>query len=100
MGNRTFLYDAHVAAGGKMVDFGGWDMPIHYGSQLDEHQHVRTAAGVFDVSHMTIVDVKGAGATDFLRYLLANDVNRIEPGRALYTAMLNEKGGVIDDLLV
>lgn len=98
--NRTFLYEAHLAAGGKMVDFGGWEMPIHYGSQVEEHKQVRSSAGMFDVSHMTIIDVTGAGAKDFLRHLLANDVNRIEVGQALYTAMLNEQGGVIDDLLV
>ncbi len=100
MGHRTALYDAHVAAGGKMVDFGGWDMPINYGSQIEEHHAVRQKAGVFDVSHMTVVDVAGAGARDYLRHLLANDVDRIEPGRALYSGMLNERGGVIDDLIV
>src|SRR5690554_8238753 len=100
MGHRTPLYDAHLAAGGKMVDFGGWDMPIHYGSQLDEHHQVRRDAGLFDVSHMTVVDVAGAGARDYLRYLLANDVDRIEAGRALYSGMLNEQGGVVDDLIV
>lgn len=83
-----------------MVDFGGWDMPIHYGSQLDEHHQVRSDAGMFDVSHMTVVDVQGADATTYLRLLLANDVTRIEPGRALYSGMLNEAGGVIDDLIV
>ncbi len=100
MGHRTALYDAHVAAGGKIVDFGGWDMPINYGSQIEEHHAVRQKAGVFDVSHMTVVDIAGAGARDFLRHLLANDVDRIDPGRALYTGMLNERGGVIDDLIV
>lgn len=101
MGNRTPLYDAHIAARGKIVDFSGWDMPIHYGSQLDEHRVVREHAGVFDVSHMTIVDVTGADATRFLRRLLANDVARlVTTGKALYTAMLNEQGGVIDDLIV
>lgn len=100
MGHRTPLYDAHLAAGGKLVDFGGWDMPIHYGSQLDEHHQVRRAAGMFDVSHMTVVDVAGAAARDYLRYLLANDVDRIVTGQALYSAMLNEQGGVIDDLIV
>ena len=100
MGNRTPLYDAHLAASGKMVDFGGWDMPIHYGSQLDEHHQVRNDAGMFDVSHMTVVDVTGADVITYLRLLLANDVTRIEPGRALYSGMLNEAGGVIDDLIV
>jgi aminomethyltransferase len=100
MGNRTPLYDAHLAAGGKMVDFSGWDMPIHYGSQLDEHHAVRRDAGVFDVSHMTVVDIQGEQATDYMRRLLANDVANIHPGQALYTAMLNEDGGVLDDLIV
>lgn len=100
MGNKTPLYDAHLAAGGKMVDFGGWDMPIHYGSQLEEHHAVRRNAGVFDVSHMTVVDIVGADATAYMRRLLANDVDTISPGQALYTAMLNEDGGVIDDLIV
>lgn len=102
MGNRTPLYDTHVAMGGKMVDFGGWDMPLHYGSQLEEHNKVRTAAGMFDVSHMTVVDLDGDGARDYLRYLLANDVAKLDgkPGKALYTGMLNEQGGVIDDLIV
>ena len=90
MGHRTALYDAHLAAGGKMVDFGGWDMPINYGSQIEEHHAVRQHAGVFDVSHMTVVDIAGAGARDFLRHLLANDVDRVTPGRALYSAMLND----------
>jgi aminomethyltransferase len=88
--------------GGKMVDFGGWDMPLHYGSQLEEHNKVRTAAGMFDVSHMTVVDLDGDGVRDYLRYLLANDVAKLDgkPGKALYTGMLNERGGVIDDLIV
>lgn len=102
MGNKTALYDAHVAMGGKMVDFGGWDMPLHYGSQLEEHHKVRKDAGMFDVSHMTVVDIEGAGAKDYLRSLLANDVAKLDGnvGKALYTGMLNEKGGVVDDLIV
>lgn len=100
MGLKTPLHEQHVAAGARMVDFGGWDMPLHYGSQIDEHHAVRKGAGLFDVSHMTIVDVEGDRAGDFLRYLLANDVARLkEPGRALYTCMLNPAGGVIDDLI-
>jgi aminomethyltransferase len=84
-----------------MVDFAGWEMPLSYGSQLAEHKRVREHAGVFDVSHMTIVDIGGADATSYLRYLLANDVAKLEqPGRALYSAMLNETGGVVDDLIV
>ena len=101
MGKQTPLYNQHVAAGAKMVDFSGWDMPLHYGSQLNEHHVVRKYAGIFDVSHMTIVDLAGEGVRDFLRYLLANDVQRLQkPGKALYTCMLNERGGVIDDLIV
>lgn len=100
MGHRTPLYDQHVAAGARLVDFGGWDMPVHYGSLLDEHHAVRSDAGMFDVSHMTVVDVTGADARAYLRYLLANDVDRVPVGKALYAAMLNEEGGVIDDLIV
>ncbi|MBK9428747.1 MAG: glycine cleavage system aminomethyltransferase GcvT [Gammaproteobacteria bacterium] len=101
MGRRTPLYDTHIRHGARMVDFAGWDMPLHYGSQLIEHRCVREQAGLFDVSHMTTVDVSGGGARDFLRRLLANDVARLTtPGAALYSAMLNEKGGVIDDLIV
>lgn len=101
MGSRTPLYDQHVAAGAKMVDFGGWDMPLHYGSQIEEHHQVRRDVGMFDVSHMTVVDVTGTEAKAYLQYLLANDVARLSlAGKALYTAMLNEQGGVIDDLIV
>lgn len=101
MGNRTPLYDAHLAADAKIVDFGGWDMPIHYGSQIKEHNLVREDAGMFDVSHMTVVDVTGPQARDYLRYLIANDVDKLTvDGKALYSGMLNEQGGVIDDLIV
>ncbi len=101
MGLRTPLYDLHVALGAKIVDFGGWDMPLHYGSQVEEHHQVRTDCAVFDVSHMTVVDVTGPQAADWLRYLLANDVERLlVNGKALYSGMLNEAGGVIDDLIV
>lgn len=101
MGQRTALYDCHLNAGAKIVDFGGWDMPIHYGSQLEEHHAVRRQVGMFDVSHMTILDVQGTQAEPFLRQLLANDVVKLKTiGKALYTAMLNEDGGVIDDLIV
>jgi len=100
MGSRTPLYDAHVAAGAKIVDFGGWDMPLHYGSQLEEHHAVRRDAGQFDVSHMTVVDVAGRGARAFLQRLLANDVARLGvAGKALYSCMLNHDGGVVDDLI-
>jgi len=100
MPKRTPLYEQHTAMGGRMVDFAGWEMPLHYGSQLAEHRQVREDAGMFDVSHMTIVDLKGGGAQAFLRYLLANDVDRLEDGRALYSCMLNDAGGIIDDLIV
>ncbi len=101
MGHRTPLYDKHIELGAKMVDFGGWDMPIHYGSQLEEHHQVRRDAGMFDVSHMVVSDFKGDKVRDFLRALVANNVDKLKtPGRALYTCMLNSKGGVIDDLIV
>lgn len=101
MAKRTALYDAHVELGAKVVDFYGWDMPLHYGSQIEEHHVVRQSAGLFDVSHMTIVDVTGADAKSYLRYVLANDVAKItEAGKAIYTAMLNTEGGIIDDLIV
>ncbi|MGH8397664.1 MAG: glycine cleavage system aminomethyltransferase GcvT [Gammaproteobacteria bacterium] len=101
MGKRTVLYDTHVAAGARIVDFGGWDMPVNYGSQIEEHHAVRRDAGMFDVSHMTVVDLEGAKVRTFLRKLLANDINKLrEPGKALYSCMLNEQAGIIDDLIV
>lgn len=101
MGSKTVLYDVHQSSGAKIVDFGGWDMPIHYGSQIEEHHIVRQSAGMFDVSHMTIVDVSGTQSREFLRYLLANDVDKLgEVGKALYSGMLKADGGVIDDLIV
>jgi aminomethyltransferase len=101
MGSKTPLYDKHVESGARIVDFGGWDMPLHYGSQKEEHHAVRNKAGMFDVSHMTIVDLAGERTRDFLRHLLANDVARLNDyGKALYTCMLNDDGGVIDDLIV
>ena len=78
MGQRTPLHDQHLALGAKMVDFGGWDMPLHYGSQVEEHHQVRRDCGVFDVSHMTVVDVSGAQAKTWLQYLLANDVDAVK----------------------
>jgi len=100
MGKKTPLHDSHREAGAKIVDFGGWDMPLHYGSQLEEHHAVRQDAGAFEVSHMTVVDMTGTGAADFLRRLFANDVARLkENGKALYSCMLNHDGGVIDDLI-
>ena len=101
MGLRTPLYDMHVAAGARIVDFGGWDMPVNYGSQIEEHHAVRRDAGMFDVSHMCVVDLRGDRVRDFLRRLLANDVAKLtEPGKALYSCMLRDDGGVIDDLIV
>ncbi|HKJ19277.1 MAG TPA: glycine cleavage system aminomethyltransferase GcvT, partial [Woeseiaceae bacterium] len=101
MGLKTPHYDKHVEAGARVVDFGGWDMPLHYGSQKEEHHAVRQNAGVFDVSHMTIVDLLGERVREFLQYLVANDVSKLKDyGKALYTAMLNEDGGVIDDLII
>jgi aminomethyltransferase len=100
MGDRTPLYEKHCAAGAKIVDFGGWDMPLHYGSQLDEHHAVRKTAGCFDVSHMTVVDVSGRNATDYLRHVLANDVGRLTTdGAGLYSVMLTADGGIVDDLI-
>jgi aminomethyltransferase len=101
MGHRTPLYDTHVAAGAKIVDFGGWDMPLHYGSQLEEHHQVRRDAGMFDVSHMVVSDYHGEKVRDFLKTLVANNVDKLKTkGRAVYSCMLNANGGVIDDLIV
>ena len=98
---KTLLNDSHRALGAKMVDFGGWDMPIHYGSQIDEHHLVRQQAGMFDVSHMTVVDLRGDNVRAFLRQLLANSIDKLKvQGKALYSCMLNAQGGVIDDLIV
>ncbi len=101
MSNKTTLHAKHIEAGAKMVDFYGWEMPINYGSQIEEHHIVRQKAGMFDVSHMTIVDVIGAEAQAYLRKLVINDVAKLTvEGKALYTGMLNEEGGVIDDLII
>ncbi len=101
MTQKTILNDSHRALGAKMVDFGGWDMPLNYGSQIEEHHAVRRDAGMFDVSHMTVVDLRGARTREFLRHLLANSVDKLKvPGKALYSCMLNGSGGVIDDLIV
>ncbi|HEY7872451.1 MAG TPA: glycine cleavage system aminomethyltransferase GcvT [Rudaea sp.] len=101
MTQQTILNATHRALGAKMVDFGGWDMPLNYGSQIEEHHAVRRDAGMFDVSHMTVVDLHGAKTRDFLRHLFANSVDKLKvPGKALYSCMLNEQGGVIDDLIV
>ncbi|MDW7549697.1 glycine cleavage system aminomethyltransferase GcvT [Pseudoalteromonas peptidolytica] len=101
MTSKTVLYAKHLEAGAKMVDFHGWEMPINYGSQIEEHHAVRQDAGMFDVSHMTIVDIEGVDAKAFLQKLVANDVAKLTvAGKALYTGMLNEQGGVIDDLII
>jgi len=101
MTQRTALNAAHRALGAKMVDFGGWDMPLHYGSQIEEHHLVRRDAGMFDVSHMCVVDLQGDNVRPFLRKLIANSVDKLKtPGKAVYSCMLNEAGGVIDDLIV
>ncbi|MDR0702855.1 MAG: glycine cleavage system protein T, partial [Azoarcus sp.] len=101
---RTPLHALHLAAGAHMVDFAGWSMPVHYGSQIREHHAVRLDAGMFDVSHMLALDLEGFDATRWLRALLANDAARLArsgaPGKALYSCMLNERGGVIDDLII
>lgn len=98
---RTPLYQSHVDSEGKLVDFSGWELPIHYGSQIEEHEAVRTDAGMFDVSHMVVADIKGADTKAWLQKLLANDVNKLKTaGKALYSGMLNEQGSVIDDLIV
>jgi len=100
MGQKTPLYQCHVDASAKMVDFFGWDMPINYGSQIREHEAVRADCGMFDVSHMTVVDIGGGDAKAYLQYLLANDVAKLTVnGKALYSCMLDENGGVIDDLI-
>jgi aminomethyltransferase len=101
MTEKTVLNATHRALGARMVDFGGWDMPINYGSQIEEHHAVRRDAGMFDVSHMTVVDLHGARTREFLRHLLANNIDKLKVhGKALYSCMLNERGGVIDDLIV
>ena len=98
---KTPLHAAHCALGAKMVAFAGWEMPLHYGSQIEEHHQVRRDAGMFDVSHMLAMDIGGTGARGFLRNLLANDVAKLrEPGTALYSCMLDFSGGVVDDLIV
>jgi aminomethyltransferase len=100
VGRQTPLFRLHQELGARIVDFGGWDMPVQYGSQIGEHHAVRRGAGVFDVSHMCVIDLKGERVRGFLQQLLANDVGRLKvPGKALYSCMLNETGGVLDDLI-
>jgi len=101
MGHRTPLYALHKEAGAKLVDFAGWDIPLNYGSQIEEHHAVRQGAGVFDVSHMTVIEISGGESQAFLDRVLANDISRLkEPGKALYSAMLDSRGHVMDDLIV
>lgn len=101
MNKQTVLYGWHKAANATMVEFAGWDMPLHYGSQITEHNIVRKTAGMFDVSHMGIIDIVGPDACKYLSVLLANNINKLfKPGTALYSCMLNDSGGVIDDLIV
>ncbi|HET9122990.1 MAG TPA: glycine cleavage system aminomethyltransferase GcvT [Acidiferrobacteraceae bacterium] len=101
MGRKTPLYPEHLALAAQMVDFGGWDMPLHYGSQIEEHHAVRREGGLFDVSHMRIVELRGSGVRPYLQRLLANDVAKLQkPGKALYSCLLNADGGVRDDLIV
>jgi aminomethyltransferase len=100
MTRRTPLFEAHLDSGARMVDFYGWEMPLNYGSQIEEHRAVRETAGMFDVSHMTIVDVAGEDAEPYLRKLLANDVAKLDPRGALYGVLLLESGGILDDLIV
>ena len=98
--NRTFLYESHMGLGSKFVNFSGWEMPIHYGSQINEHNCVRNGVGIFDVSHMNVFDFYGVEAKEFMRYVLTNDVNKIDDGFALYSVITNNEGGIIDDLIV
>ena len=98
--NRTFLYESHLGLGSKFVNFSGWEMPIHYGSQINEHNCVRNGVGIFDVSHMNVFDFYGVEAKEFMRYVLTNDVNKIDDGFALYSVITNNEGGIIDDLIV
>jgi aminomethyltransferase len=101
MGQRTSLYQAHVALGARLVDFGGWDMPVQYSSVIDEHHAVRRDQGMFDVSHMTFLELTGPDAVAYLQKLLANDVTKLKlPGKAIYSLMLNDAGRVLDDLIV
>ena len=99
---HTPLFELHQSGGAKIVDFGGWALPVNYGSQIEEHNAVRTDCGLFDVSHMTVSDIRGPQTIALVKYLLANDIQKISstPGKALYSCMLNNDGGVIDDLII
>ncbi|MAD91342.1 MAG: glycine cleavage system protein T [Gammaproteobacteria bacterium] len=101
MGLKTKLFEKHIAANARIIDFGGWNMPLHYGSQKQEHLAVRQSAGIFDVSHMTIIDLSGERVREFLQYLVAGDIKKLKDyGNALYTVMLNCNGGIVDDLII
>lgn len=100
MGNRTSLYERHIALGGRVIDFAGWEMPVQYSGILDEHRAVRESSGMFDISHMGEFFVRGAEAANWLDGLLTNRIGKLSPGEAQYTLLLNERGGVIDDLIV
>src|ERR1043165_2033056 len=95
---RTALFEAHQKLGARLIDFGGWEMPVQYTSIVDEHHAVRKAAGIFDLSHMGEVNVSGPAAADFLNFVLTNDIRKLEVGQGQYTLMCNERGGVVDDL--
>src|SRR5438034_10475277 len=98
--SRTPLYDRHVAAGARLVPFAGWEMPVQYEGVIAEHVAVRTDTGVFDVSHMGELEVEGPRARELLQSALSNDLDRIGPGKAQYTLLTNERGGIVDDLIV
>src|SRR2546429_9609787 len=97
---RTPLFSTHQKLGGRLIEFGGWEMPVQYTSIVDEHLAVRNAAGIFDISHMGEVTVSGSAAAGFLNGILTNDIRKLRPGEGQYTIMCNDRGGVIDDLYV
>ncbi len=100
MGKRTPLYELHVRLGGRIIEFGGWDMPVQYSSIVEEHRAVRENAGLFDVSHLGRVELGGPGALETLQRLATNDASKLEVGRAQYSLLLNERGGIVDDIFV
>src|SRR5271167_262 len=97
---RTALFEEHQRLGGRMVDFGGWELPVQYSGVMDEHLACRHAAGLFDVSHMGEIHVEGPGAESFLNFLVTNDLSRVALGQAQYTVMCLENGGIVDDLII
>src|ERR1041385_6749964 len=97
---RTMLFESHVSLGARMVDFAGWEMPVQYTGPIPEHMAVRTAAGLFDVSHMGEFEISGPGAFNLIQRLTTNDVSKLEDNQVQYSILTNEHGGVIDDLLV